>query len=210
MATTNDPDIFTVAPGVVRHNCCWGYYLMGRKEAIIAAGLVSESWFADGTQRNKRGQVVRLKEMSVDGRRIRTTISAKGHGEVNVFYTEAELAANENTTQEKALSSWSDLGPDEYRAELLTLANVMFGALVRYAGGLGVVSKLRCHLSSPDVERLRHQLDEAISIIENAAIRERRAPDQENAPARALLTKAESDPHFQRFIGKLDLGQQPG
>lgn len=88
-------EVATIAPGVKRTELSWGYYLEGKKEALIASGLAEPSWFADRSQRNKRGQIVRSKKLIVDGRKVQTTWPQIGPTTVIFHYTEAERQAHE-------------------------------------------------------------------------------------------------------------------
>ena len=72
-------DEYIIAPGVTRLDCDWGHCLKGRQEAIIKAGLAMPDWFADGSTRNERGQVVRSKSFEFNGRRVDTTTRQKSH-----------------------------------------------------------------------------------------------------------------------------------
>lgn len=65
-------DAVTVAPGVTRRDDGWCYYLEGEQEAIIKAGLAKPDWFEDGSRRNKKGYVIRTKNLMVDGRHVET------------------------------------------------------------------------------------------------------------------------------------------
>lgn len=63
-----------VAPGVKRNDCHWGYYLQGRKDDLIASGLVKAEWLPDESVRDKRGRVIRSrKTMLADGMEVRAT-----------------------------------------------------------------------------------------------------------------------------------------
>jgi hypothetical protein len=55
-------DYFTVAPGVTRENHCWGYFLEGRRSALIGAGFVAPSWLVDGSQKDRYGRTRRKLE----------------------------------------------------------------------------------------------------------------------------------------------------
>jgi len=83
-------DTVTVAPGVTRNNCHWGYYLEGTMDALIASGLTKKSWFSDWSERRANGNVVRLKRLFIDGRNVETTRPARGECLVRVHYTQDE------------------------------------------------------------------------------------------------------------------------
>ena len=65
-------DVTTVAPGVKRTICHWGYVLEGRKADLLRALLTQETWFPDGTEFNKKGQSLRHKRVEVEGRKIKS------------------------------------------------------------------------------------------------------------------------------------------
>ena len=100
-----------VAPGVLRtESSFYAYILEGSKDALLSAGLVQASWLADGTVRNKRGNVVRTLDFTADGRHIRTTVTSAKRQMVlvYVYHTEAEFEAG---------AASGDLAPRLERAE---------------------------------------------------------------------------------------------
>lgn len=89
-------DTTTVAPGVRRRECGWGYYLEGTKAALFAAGLAKQDWFADGTESAGRGRIVRSKSFTENGREIKTHAPKIGpYCSVCISYTAAEIAKAE-------------------------------------------------------------------------------------------------------------------
>src|SRR5260221_143145 len=85
-----DSDTSTVAPGVTRRQCFWGYYLEGSKDALIASGLAHADWFIAPGERDKRGRVARSKKLKIDGHLVETRVPDKGPAFVGFHYTAQE------------------------------------------------------------------------------------------------------------------------
>ena len=88
-----DFDTSTVAPGVTQRNHSWGFILTGTKAALITAGVCKGNWFVSEIDRDKQGRVKRSKNVTRNGRSIRTCVPAKGPCEVWVRYSSQELGA---------------------------------------------------------------------------------------------------------------------
>ena len=78
-------DTTTIAPGVKRTDCFWGYYLEGKKEDLIRAGLAQERWFLDGKVRCESGQATRTTHFVQSGQMIECT--QPKHGKSMVSFT---------------------------------------------------------------------------------------------------------------------------
>ena len=81
-----------VAPGVLRTDYWWGY------------------WLASGLERNRKGQVVRSKHLEIDGREVRSTMKRKDFFTVRFDWSEAEQQARKQAEIDKLAS------PDALRA----------------------------------------------------------------------------------------------
>lgn len=78
-------DPYTVAPGVQRNDCDWGYSLEGTKDNLLASGLVKPHWFIEPNMEDGHGRTVRSKRLVDDGRNIETTLPARGFAFVRVY-----------------------------------------------------------------------------------------------------------------------------
>ncbi len=83
---------YAVGEGVTRTDCFWGYYLEGTRDALMKAGLAEPEWFADGTERNAHGRVVRTKYFKHAGRDCECVMEQrKGWYHLRFIYTPTEL-----------------------------------------------------------------------------------------------------------------------
>ncbi len=71
-------DTITVAPGVTRHNCHWGYYLEGAKADLLRAGLAKSEWFLDGREKTWHGTTIRTVCAEQDGMPVECSQPARG------------------------------------------------------------------------------------------------------------------------------------
>lgn len=88
----------TIAPGVTRADCRWGYLLKGSKAALTAAKVPAE-WLPDGIERNVRGQVIRTRHIERIGQKIRATQEQKNKISVYVETLHAEGAIRDDRRQ---------------------------------------------------------------------------------------------------------------
>jgi hypothetical protein len=109
-----------VAPGITRNDCGWGYYLNGRKDDLLRAGLAKESWFADGVELDERGRVVRTKHVEWEGRSVTSKWNASSdHFYITVHYGQKELEAKDQSKRyEQMVERMRMLDPIEH-VELL-------------------------------------------------------------------------------------------
>lgn len=68
----------TIAPGVTRHNCDWGYYLEGSKDALLRAAMAEFEWFLDGREKTEYGKTIRTVYTEQDGIPIECVQPAHG------------------------------------------------------------------------------------------------------------------------------------
>ncbi|MBI3043561.1 MAG: hypothetical protein HYY78_12145 [Betaproteobacteria bacterium] len=195
----NDDCPITVAPGVTRINCSWGYYLEGKKEQIIAAGLAKPSWFTDPKERNKRGQIVRSKTQLIDGRRIDTTLPASGRCFVRFHYTDSERVKIERAKNCK----YEPKTAQEFRRDSENAAKSFLFSLHRLTGWHAENAPYR--YDDEALESLRENIAEILLTIRDGRIVKLR--DAINFERLEATLQAESDPQFQRFMGKLQIGQ---
>ncbi len=71
----------------------WGTLLYGNIDAMVAADVAQQCWFADLSDRTKRGQIVRQKRLVVDGRRVLTVRNHRNRGRAYIYFTDAEIEA---------------------------------------------------------------------------------------------------------------------
>lgn len=95
--------VTTAAPGVARIDFALGYHLIGTKDALLSAGFALAEWFADGSQRDKRGRARRTVRGEHDGKRFRCVREArKGTYQVTMYYVGAERDAREEAFYARA------------------------------------------------------------------------------------------------------------
>ena len=82
-----------VAPGVTREEYCWGFFLRGRKEALITAGFAEEDWFVRQDELDSHGRRRRQKKFVVKGIEIGTLLPAHGPAEINISRSKEEAKA---------------------------------------------------------------------------------------------------------------------
>jgi len=216
----DDPDVTTVAQGVTRMQCCWGFVLEGQKEALIASGLALDEWFIKPGLLNKRGQVRRSKRLVVDGREIQTTLPAKGPATVQVRFTEAECNAHEESEKNKQ-GHQSASGRDPNLANL-TSADDYRHALQRFVPTL--ISNPNClkefdgvksndgyvyGITPESRERIEDAIRDMYFALRDVDVYRRKydaRTDAEKEAACQAVTAAEMDQSFQRFL-KLSIGQ---
>jgi len=169
-----DSRVTTITPGVTRQNCGWCELLYGKIERLVATGLVKQSWFADGNQRDERGRVVRSKHLTIDGRHIKTTVLARGMCYVWIPYTPAEAEANRVEQPPELPKPEEKPGVpgtiSEYREKLL----VRVTDVERFAQSFLDDQESFYHLSSADAQNLAEVLSHLRSVIEHARIRPRK------------------------------------
>ena len=57
--SARDNGITTIAPGVTRLDCIYGYCLEGTKDALLRAGVTKSEWFLDGREKTRHGKTIR-------------------------------------------------------------------------------------------------------------------------------------------------------
>jgi len=62
-----DDGVTTIAPGITRQDCHWGYYLEGTKDALLLAGVAQSEWFLDGREKTRHGKIIRTVYAEQDG-----------------------------------------------------------------------------------------------------------------------------------------------
>jgi hypothetical protein len=67
-----------IAPGVARHDCHWGYYLEGTKDALLRAGVAESKWFLDGRKKAGHGKTIRTVYAEQHGVPVECTQPARG------------------------------------------------------------------------------------------------------------------------------------
>ena len=85
----------TVAAGVTRTDCLWGHIWKGTAEALLAAGVVQGDWLADGSERDKRGRVVRSKQIARAGSTFKVRRTSSRQYQVEEHYGEGERLERE-------------------------------------------------------------------------------------------------------------------
>ena len=81
-----------IAPGVIRKCFNWARYYEGSQQALVTAGVARPDWFANLTGTDRRGRTVRTKRLTVDSRRVETTVPPRGPCVVLIRLTKAECA----------------------------------------------------------------------------------------------------------------------
>jgi hypothetical protein len=204
-----DKDTTTVAPGVTRTDCFWGYFLEGKKEALLRAGLAREEWFHTG-ERDKRGRAIRSNRFEHQGREIkvlRRNKSPGGRYYVGVSYTARDLQSKELAkahadAQRKIAALPEDA--EVFRADCTDLMERLLHAFTsthstsEYTGWrlhpetLGEIERIGGHL--------RNAIETGKLLFDPAA---RRA-----AETRIKAEVAEQDPGLQNFLASLKPTQE--
>jgi hypothetical protein len=205
-------EVTTPAPGVTRTECHWGYYLQGKKDALIRAGLVREEWFPTG-ERDSRGRVIRRRKVEHEGRWIRV-IDQGSHIYVGVDYSERELIAIELAEAREAVYHKISCLPkdaESYRADCVDLMARLINAFTS-TRSTGEYTGYRLHPATlSEIERIGGHLRNAIETGKVLFDREarqasiakflRELPEQDAAMGRVdSLSSAKADPAFQAFM----------
>lgn len=79
-----------VARGVTLDPCFWGLVLEGALNDLLASGFVDADWFSDWSERRPNGNVVRRRELCIQGRDISTVRPARGRCAVYIYLLDGE------------------------------------------------------------------------------------------------------------------------
>lgn len=199
-----EPDRSIVAPGVTRTDCFWGYFLEGRKDALLRAELAREDWFPTG-DRDKRGRVTRSSHVKHQGREVEVSCRGKcsvGRYYVSVRYTARDLQSKELAkAHAEAQRKLADLPQDAevFRARCIDLMERLVHAFTS-THSTGEYTGWRLHAETLDeIERIGGHLRNAIEtgkiLFDPAA---RRA-----AETRIKAEVAEQDLGLQNFLASL-------
>lgn len=197
----------TVAAGVRRTDCPWGYLIEGSREALLSAGLAQASWLQDGTKRNKRGHTVRSKELTVNGRHIKTIVSNSKRKMVTMWmdFTEAELAARGNVEAEAEAAEARrqiDAMPksaEAYRKKMIDLFERFVGAVIDRSGDSSS-DGYRLHPETiSELQRVAGHMVNAIDIGEIVFDRKARYA----AEIKIRVKAAKADPAVQSFMQRI-------
>jgi hypothetical protein len=90
-----------LAPGVTIQSCYWGFWIEGKRDAVLASHIVEEDWLSDCTKRRSNGNILRQKFIVTGGRVIETTVSARGR--VIIQWWSAE-----QSTSFPGVATWSE------------------------------------------------------------------------------------------------------
>ena len=67
-------DVITIAPGVVAERYAWGWWLKGRRDALLKAGLIEPEWIPDGVERHANGCAKRTRNTVVGGSLVKAEL----------------------------------------------------------------------------------------------------------------------------------------
>jgi hypothetical protein len=197
----------TPAPGVKRTDSVRGFCLQGRKDALIASGLLRVEWFPTLTERNKRGNVVRTACTMHEGREIeirhdggqRYTAFCRHSDEERARYEEREQFEEAQAEEQKELAGMPT-SHEAYRARAVRLFETMFeDTIVEFFG------KRQYHGYSyaPEVlAAIEAKMQEAREILETG----RTLYSQERQDARIAAIRAvtaEADPGLRAFLERV-------
>lgn len=184
-----DLDTELIAPGVTRTYCSWGSIYRGSRDSLVSASIVQTAWLADGTERTKRGQVVRTKEFEVDGRSGKCTFNAKSKlYSVSIDYGDherdiciekftaaikARSAAAEERSRLKKITEHAPLGSNDFKNFLLCSAEEFLSYMVDLAAGGNerrVVGFVTAELPVDVIEKLMQLKQQWLSTVMNASV----------------------------------------
>ena len=206
-------EVTTISQGVTRNECFWGYVLKGKQDALIASGLVKKGWFIKPGQLDEKGRICRSKKLVVNGRTIHTTIPANGAATVRVHFTEAERNAHEEQqragrARQQPRSQCQEHEPksvNDFREHMTNVTRLLTYHIHTLAGWKAENVPFR--YNDEALNEMRNHIAEIWITIQDGKIIKLRDPiDLERMGA---VSAAESDSVFQRFLGRLDLGQRP-
>ncbi len=193
-------EITTIAPGVTRTDCDWGYYLEGAQEALIGAGLATAEWFADGTERNTKGQVVRSKRFQVDGRAVETTTRQRSRiCTVRITFSEADQEGRESAKVAAEVRRKLGALPktaEQYRARTAATFENVIDAIIGMArepshGGY--------RIDADTIAELQRMAGHMVNAVEVAkVVFDRKARTAAEITIKAPM--AQADPTFQAFM----------
>lgn len=196
--------ISTAAPGVRKEEFEWGYLYEGPKEALICAGLVQESWLSDGTVLDKRGRVVRQKQLTVNGRETRTTMTSAKRQMFTVYvkFTDAEIAARKSAEAAAEVRREIETMPksaEAYRKHMINFIEIV-GRGIILATSDPSDSGYRFHAETiSELQRLAGDMVKAIEIGEVVFDRKARTAAEIKIKAKA----AKADPAVQSFMQQI-------
>lgn len=207
MADEND---IAIAPGVTRFASCWGYVLRGRKEDLIAANVARPEWFADGTERNKRGQIVRTRRVFADGRKVECRQITARRFEVWCYYSEEEQermssAASIREKYERAKDdeakslAWLPASHERYREMCMVM---LLGGMEERIGRWLRKGQGGYRFADEAVEEIEDAIAHVIELLETGRTTFR-AADREKAVAAIKARTAQADPAFHSFMESL-------
>lgn len=196
-------DHTTIAPGVRRCNCSWGYILEGRRDDLLAANLAQPEWFANGDQRDKYGRTVRSIRAVHEGRKIECRQVTKHRYDIRVHYTRDDEAAYAHRAklqaaleaEEKAIAALCGSHAD-FRKQ----ANYSFefaSTIIRNA----MVKFQRDGYQLPwrDIKKIDKTLDKIARIIRNASV-EFYESGRTGSIARIKAATAKADDQLQALL----------
>src|SRR5258708_11630446 len=197
------PDRSTVAPGVRREDYSWGYFLEGKKEELLRAGLAREEWFPTGGELDKRGRVIRSNFVKHQGREVvcRDQCSG-GRYQVSVSYTDRELQLKELAKARADAQRKITALPEDaevFRADCIDLMERLLHAFTS-TRSTSEYTGWRLHAETlGEIERIAGHLRNAIEtgkILFDP-------PARRAVETRIKAEVAEKDPALQNFLASL-------
>src|SRR6266699_1604190 len=94
-AMVDKSEAICIEHGVTREDFRWGRIWKGTPAALLAAGIVQREWLADGSERDKRGRMVRTKKIEHAGHTFRVQWMSRSTYEVWEEFSEAERLESE-------------------------------------------------------------------------------------------------------------------
>lgn len=188
----------TVAPGVTRTDCHWGYYLQGTRVDLLRAGLAKESWFPTG-QRDKGGRGIRMVHTEIGNGSVLCLEAANGRCYVAIEPTrekrereqfEEAMAEANRKIEQLPIDADAFLKDTAERTEILVGECYEIFDCSKYNG-------YRLHADTlAEVERIGRHL---VMAIENGKAIFNSA-DRAAAERKIRAEIAEHDPAAQRFM----------
>jgi len=210
MATRDDSER-EVAPGVLRYDGPDFYYLQGRKDALVASGLVRPEWFPTLQERNKRGYVKRTRTVEHEGRRVECRQASTHKYLVYFSCTEEERTRREalKDFEEAQKSEDKEMrclpsSHDEYRAETVERVERFVEHIITFFCGDSSMRWTGYSYAPEVLEEISLHFQEIRGLLETG----RTVFDKQKQQARIAEIKsktAAANPELRKFLGSLQL-----
>jgi hypothetical protein len=186
--------------------CGWGFYLDGKKDALLASGLARMEWFPTGKARDKRGRVIRHRRTEHEGREVYCRdCNSGGRYSIRFDYTGEELELAKSQYQSRRDAERAPKTAAAFRAMCDLVAGVALFGLHRSAG-YKADKNATFRFDDETLEAIHIEAMKIRDLLRDGRILKLRDPID---PARMdMVRAAEFDSSFQKFLRQLPAQQR--